>query len=421
VKVLLFRIAQVRDEMRDNHEAGTLSGLLSIAAYAGQPDRLRIALYPHDTAYIEESLSWCDAVGVGATTAEIEPVRRLVRRIRERAPGKRWFIGGVHASLLERFDTELFDFMIAGEAERVVRDLVNDALTIEPGAVLRPDRLLEADELPLIDFRLYPFWRRFRGRPAPLLLSRGCAHPTCRYCSAVLMHRRYRAPSIERAIEQVALLSDTLGTTRFNIWDDTFCDETARVAALAHALGRRGLHLDGASCFCRMTDELDEQLLPTLRTLGISVLLPGFESGSDRVLKYLKGPGASVANARRHCLQAKALGMQVMGSVIFGSPTETLIEMTETLDFMRWLVAQQIQGELWPYAAQPLPGTQFWKVAQQRGTARADMDFSRLDLESFADPLLLDDTVPRPAFAEVVATARALSEELRATGRGAIA
>ena len=106
-------------------------------------------------------------------------------------------------------------------------------------------------------------------------------------------------------------------------------------------------------------------------------------------------------------------GAPVLGSVMFGSPTETLAEMQDTLDFMRWIAAAEIPGQIWPYVAQPLPGTQFWKLALERGKVSSTMDFDRLDFECADDPLLLHDTVSREEFSRVMATARALSEHVR--------
>jgi radical SAM superfamily enzyme YgiQ (UPF0313 family) len=162
-----------------------------------------------------------------------------------------------------------------------------------------------------------------------------------------------------------------------------------------------------------MTGELDPSVLPLLRRLGIRVLLPGHESGNDRMLRFLKGKRSSVAHTRANCLRAKELGMQVLGSVMFGSPTETLAEMEDTLDLMRWIVAAEIPGEVWPYVAQPLPGTHFWKVALERGKVSSTMDFDRLDFERPDEPLLLDEGISQDDFAGVMGTARALSRQVR--------
>ncbi len=421
MKLLLLKPNLLRPEEQESHYDALLYPLLTIASYVDRPDRLRIAIYPDDREYIRESLEWCDAVGVGAYTFEYEAVRQLVLQLRRQHPDKRFFIGGVHPTTLGQYDTQLFDFMVAGEAERVVAQLVDDELA----PALRPDgpqcfvadRLLGAEEFPLVRYSYYPFWQRMaRDHPIrpSVLSSRGCPFRNCRYCSSVRFDRVFRRMSPDRLVQQFRVHHELLAAEQFHIWDDAFANDPEYLRAFAERLAAAGLRMTDTSCFVRFSDApLDDGFFRLLKDIGIKVLLPGLETGSQRMMTYLKGKRAQVQHNCANLLAAKRHEFLVLASLMIGNPTETLEDLKDTLRFMQWIYKQRIPAMIWVYVATPLPGSQYWDIALRRGRVRPDMDFSQIDYANFERPFLLDDDIPLATFRAVAAKAREWSERIR--------
>ena len=423
MKVLLVKPNLLRGGESEGHFSSLLPGLLSIAAYVDDPDRLRVALHPDDAGSIEESAAWADAIGFSAFTFEYEYVRRLARDLRERFPGKLFFIGGYHVTLLGRCDESLFDFMVSGEGEKPVRALVND-LVVPPrdgtkGMEGKFGRVaakapLPAAEIPLVDYRFYPRASAMPGNRAGLLTSRGCSFAACRFCTSSRFHRGLRRIPVERAIVQAERAIRQLGSPRVSLWDDNMSDAPGYLDRLTEGLAERGIALKETSCFVRTTSPMKESAFDSFRRAGVTDLISGFESGSDRVLKYLKGPRADVEVNRGNCLAARDAGLRVQGSVMIGVPGESLDEMRETLRFLEWKRDQRVEGTVRLNVATPLPGCELWEIGLERGVVSEEMDFETLDFERFDRPLLLDPGISRGEFARIVEEALALIAEIDA-------
>ena len=101
----------------------------------------------------------------------------------------------------------------------------------------------------------------------------------------------------------------------------------------------------------------------------------GLESGSQRILDYLKG-GVTVEQNRRAVVLMKEAGMQVNADFIIGSPDETEAEMQQTYEFIRRSPIDLFDVNIFS----PLPNTPVWDLAQQRGLVNDKaMDWSRLN------------------------------------------
>ncbi len=420
MNVLLIRPNVAKDIVANPHKGDMLYSLLSIASYVNQPDKLRIAIHPDDSDYIEQCMPWADAIGFSAVTYEYEPARALARQLKQAYPDKLYFIGGVHATLLDRYDTEVFDFMAAGEGERVIRQLVNDEITLRPSNEyhkLTPDRILKPEEIPIVHYSHYPFLSQFTGRKdsrLALLSARGCPFRNCRFCSSVRFDPVFRMMPVENLMQQIRTMFDETGVESYNIWDDSFGNFLSYTKKLRELLYAEDIRLRDCTCFIRTANrQFSDEEYQTLQDIGIHVLLPGVESGSERLIKYMKGIQARVENNKNNFLRAKDHGFKLLGSVILGNPTETEEDMKDTLKFMEWFYEQDIDGIIWVYVATPWPGSGYWDIAFERGKVTHDMDFSRIGYKSVENPLLLDEQVPKKVFQSYFERAQELSGEIQ--------
>lgn len=102
----------------------------------------------------------------------------------------------------------------------------------------------------------------------------------------------------------------------------------------------------------------------------------GAESGSNRVLAYLKNSRASVEKNQYLLDLAKRLDIKVGATFIKGAPIETKQDLLMTYDFIKKNI-QSGKLDLWKiFYLAPFPGTAMWYYAKKRGIVDENMDFS---------------------------------------------
>jgi len=368
-----------------------------------------------------------DLVAVTAMTVNYEDATLFASALKEKTDIP-IIIGGVHISSLPGSLRPCFDLGVIGEGEETLAELVGLYLAEGgfPNARLKeiksivykeegrtcstPFRQpLELDSLPIPDFRFaHPNY--FRREEIPgisdtgircyLLSSRGCPY-RCEFCSTsrfwgkMRLHSpQYTARIVEKAIED-------FGADYLKVEDDLFTLNPKRLIALKDAFEERGIleKIKGIECQPR-ANLINDQLCTAMKELKVRVVNFGFESGSDRVLRYLKAGSVSVEMNRNAVTLSNKYGFKVYGSLMYGSPTETLEDMEKTNDFIDFCFKNGA-AYLWSFVATPFPATPFWTIALERGNVADDMDFSLLQHHSIEKPLLLDPEIDRAEFKKV--------------------
>ncbi|GAI76680.1 unnamed protein product, partial [marine sediment metagenome] len=92
-----------------------------------------------------------------------------------------------------------------------------------------------------------------------------------------------------------------------------------------------------------------------LKSINTRTVVIGFESGSDKIIRYLKKNMGMEDNnnALRLC---KQFDFKIIGSFVIGSPIETIDDMKETFSFIKnsYIDSPSV------FIATPFPGTYFW-------------------------------------------------------------
>jgi radical SAM superfamily enzyme YgiQ (UPF0313 family) len=139
--------------------------------------------------------------------------------------------------------------------------------------------------------------------------------------------------------------------------DDTFNIQKARTIELCSKL--KPLNLTW-SCTSRVTT--DYETLKAMKESGCRLLIVGYESGDQQILKNIK-KGATVERARDFTRDCKKLGLVVHGDFILGLPGETKETIRKTIDFAKELDVETIQVSL----AHAYPGTELYDYAKANG------------------------------------------------------
>ena len=305
---------------------------------------------------------------------------RLVKKIREINPRIKIAFVGPHVSVLpERSlkDSPEIDFVVRKEFDYAVYEFAHgkplpEILGIsylQNGSVVHtPDRpeVQDLDSLPHVTeiyrrdldvtrynvpFLLYPY--------VSLYTTRGCP-AQCTFClwPQTLSGHPWRKRSTDDVAREMAKARDFWPEVReFFFDDDTFNIQKPRTIELCSKL--KPLKLTW-SCTSRVTT--DYETLKAMKDAGCRLLIVGYESGDQQILKNIK-KGATIERARQFTKDCHKLGLVIHGDFILGLPGETHDTIRNTIAFAKELDVETIQVSV----AHAYPGTELYDYAVKNG------------------------------------------------------
>ena len=306
---------------------------------------------------------------------------KLAARMKEANPNLKVCFVGPHVTTLPEkslADGEAIDFIVRREFDYATVEYANGKPLSEilgasyrgpHGTVIHnPDRpaVSDLDALPdVVDvykrdidprkynvpFLLYPF--------VALYTTRGCP-AQCTFClwPQTLSGHPWRKRSSDDVAREMAKAKDYWPYVKeFFFDDDTFNLQKARTVELCAKLKPLGLTW---SCTSRVTT--DYETLKAMKEAGCRLLIVGYESGDQQILKNIK-KGATIERARQFTKDCHKADVLIHGTFILGLPVETPQTIQNTMDFAKELDVFSIQVSL----AAPYPGTELYEMAKQNG------------------------------------------------------
>ena len=227
------------------------------------------------------------------------------------------------------------------------------------------------DEMPWAS-KIYKRDLDFRRYNVPFLLnpfisfytSRGCP-AMCTFCLWPQTHsgHRWRLRSIPDIVNECRwALENFPGLKEIFFDDDTFNYKKERTIELCKELKKLNFTW---SCTSRVTT--DFETLKAMREAGCRLMIVGYESGDQQILKNIK-KGATIDMARRYTKDAHALGLTIHGDFIVGLPGETRESIRKTIDFAKEMNTETIQVSI----AHPYPGTEFYDYVKKNNLITLD-------------------------------------------------
>jgi radical SAM superfamily enzyme YgiQ (UPF0313 family) len=200
---------------------------------------------------------------------------------------------------------------------------------------------------------LYPEVQIFTGRGCPF---------HCTFCSwpENLMGRKYRSRTADNIVDEFEYICQNLPEVReIFIEDDTFTINKSLVLDVCRMIKERKLDITW-SCNARAT--LDYFTLREMKNAGCRLLIVGYESGNDEILKTIR-KGVDTQQMRIFTKDAKKAGLLVHGDFIIGLPGETHETAQKTFDFIKEIKPDILQVAV----ATPIPGTIFYDFVKKDG------------------------------------------------------
>jgi len=204
--------------------------------------------------------------------------------------------------------------------------------------------------------------------------SRGCLF-NCIFCYASKFWRnKIRYFSAEYVVSEIRLLIDKYGCDSIHINDDLFIGNVVRLKEIVRLIEKEGISADVEFTFIQArTDMFSEEVCQLLKRMNVRTIGFGIESGSDKILSYLKNNTVTVSQNWEAVNRALKWGFSVWPQLIVGSPGETREDIEKTLRFTRIKDIPRYQIAI----LTPYPGTELWHYAEKKGLVSEDMDFKR--------------------------------------------
>ena len=235
------------------------------------------------------------------------------------------------------------------------------------------------DDLPfpafdLVDFSLWKggILRRVHCQSvATLLTSRGCPYQ-CAFCGSKSMWaRKIRAHSIPYCVELMEELIARYHLDGFSFLDDELVTDRKRILALCAEIQRRGLHRKIRWEAHSTATSANEEVFRAMQEAGCVNVRIGIESGSEKILRFLKKGQATVKKNLLAVRAARDAGLSVFGSFILGSPEETVDDVLETINFIRHSGLNSCAV----FVAVPYPGTELFTICREKSYFRPGLTY----------------------------------------------
>ena len=337
-----------------------------------------------------ENMALPKIFGISCMTTNIQKAYQIAKLIKKSDKDAIVIAGGIHPTVEseEVITSGHFDFVVRAEGEKALLSLINKLKANDKdysdiknlvyignnGEIITneiDEELIDVNELPsfpyhLFDSRLYDL--------GFTVSSRGCPF-NCIFCSQrAITKGKYRWRKKEYVIEELDFLINQSNQKNIGFFDDCFTADKKRVFELCSLIKERKLHEKCTFGAQTRGDTVNKELLEEMKTAGFTVLMFGFETSSDHLMKIIN-KGETVEDNINAVKIAKELGYNVMATFIFGFPEETYEDRINALK-----IAKKIGIDIARFnIAIPFPGTELYRIAVEQNKLKKEDSWSNFN------------------------------------------
>lgn len=334
-------------------------------------------------------------VGITANIGTISGALDMASFIRERSPGSKIIFGGPHpTAVYDKLIPKYSDIVVMGEGDDTIVELMQQrdlskikgiaywdgSLKVNP----RRDFVEDLDRLGFPAWHLYDLKRyKFSFGNLPLAIittSRGCPN-RCIYCSENVHGYKIRLRSLENVFTEVDYLVNNFRIREISICDDNFTFYPERVKEFCKiAIGRKyKRRISFSASYGIRADIGDLEMFKLMEEAGFYRVTMGVDSGSPQVLSKIKRI-QSLEKINETLGIINKTRIKVKLNFIIGLPFDTLETMHQTIELARKLLAYN-PCVLWAQfsAGIPLPGTEFFRLVEEKGRFLRDLTLRSAD------------------------------------------
>jgi radical SAM superfamily enzyme YgiQ (UPF0313 family) len=294
-------------------------------------------------------------IGLTMMSVDYNPVMKCVEIAKEVDPEIITVVGGAHptAATDECLENPNIDYVITGEGEITFTNLLKD---VEKGN-RPPTRVLvgihpNLDKIPFADRGLFldewkkfgydlespevPFVPELPGPFVTVIAGRGCRY-RCNFCKPMedfLFGKGTRRRAVENVIDELKVLRDQFRFNSFMFHDDCLTEDRKWVAEFCKRYVEEGFT---QPFFCQSRADIifhHEDMVALMASVGLKGYFIGFESGSNRVLNFIRKGTTRDKNIAAGTICRKH-GLTIWANYMLGLPTETNEEVMETVSMLK--------------------------------------------------------------------------------------
>jgi radical SAM superfamily enzyme YgiQ (UPF0313 family) len=322
-----------------------------------------------------------------STSAEI------CARLKQVNPQITTIVGGPHITAIPEETMTRYpdiDIAVIGEGEETIIELLKALenkrdLNLIKGIAYRDNGVLkftsprpfikDLDILPFPAWDMLPDVLKFYQQTAArvdrlpclsIITSRGCPF-RCIFCARNVFGNVTRAHSANYLIEMLKFLKNEYGLRSVSIEDENFGVYRERLKQFCNRMIEERLNISW-DCPTNI-NSVDPEILFLMKKAGCWQINYGIESGSQRILDFIKKGTTTekIENALNMTVEA---GMYTKGYFIIGHPTESYESIQETIDFIKRIKLDIFQMSFMI----PFPGAELYDMAKDYGEFKNDWD-----------------------------------------------
>lgn len=360
-----------------------------------------------------------DIVGISAMTHEFTSAKTLAEKIKKELEVPA-IIGGHHISMLpNHFINSKFDIAVIGEGEQTMLELMQlyerkgsfepeDLKKIKGIEFRDGNRIAQTEKRPLIEnidtipfpardlLKMKEFYINLKsvctqlGTYAQMMTSRGCPYK-CTFCSTSAFWSKSRFHSADYVVREMKELYEKYKMDGIMIYDDLFIADRKRVEEIVRLMKQEGLYKEIYFYIAARANLIDDRMCSLLKEMNVRQAGFGLESGSEKILRYLKGGNVTVEQNRNAISLCKKAGIKTRGYFIIGSPGETEDDLRQTLSLVRDKNLDQANV----FQLTPYPGTQIWEYAKKKGIVSDSptFDIDKIYMSGFKEELVMNENI----------------------------
>jgi B12-binding domain/radical SAM domain protein len=314
---------------------------------------------------------------------------KVFREVKSAGTDSIFIAGGPHPSGAPEETLEYFDYIVIGEGEETLPELVKIIQEREnPGKVFgiafrdpRTNKVVITPKRPYVDLDSYPCFDPEKLR-APIEISRGCPWG-CKYCQTPrLFGKEVRHRSIDSIVKNAEYYNDLrfIASNALGYGSDGIhprFDKVEKLLSALHKLPDKKIFFGTFPSEVRPEFVTDESAELVRKYCANDSLSLGAQSGSDRILKEIRrGHTVEDSISAVECCLEHEITPAV--DFIFGLPTETEEDQEKSLDLVRWICKKG--GTVRAHYMTPLPGTPYASAVPAEVTDRVRRELGKLAL-----------------------------------------
>jgi anaerobic magnesium-protoporphyrin IX monomethyl ester cyclase len=324
-------------------------------------------------------------VVIGTSTPSIEADAKFAKKLREKQPDLIICFVGPHASSTSAETLNLYpwiDFIARHEYDETILEVLtrikskkgySDCLGV---STIIDEELIESEDRPYIhDLDSLPFasqiykkhlsiknyyYGHVKYPMVSIFTSRGC-NAKCTYCVyPQTMFGKFRSRTPENIAAEFEWIAKNLPEVKeVLIDDDTFTMKYKHAREVSQELIKINNKIPWT---CEVRATLDQETLEWMKKAGCRLVVVGFETIDQSVLKNIK-KGIIQKNAEQFTIDAKKAGIKVHGCFMAGNPGDTLDSLNATLE---WAIKKDFDTAQF-FPLQVYPGTVAYEEQKKAG------------------------------------------------------